>query len=398
MPTLANRMNSFQPSATAEITNKVNALKAAGEEVISFSIGVPNFQPPAHIYAAIQKELEVDAGMKYQASKGSDALLKAFSNRLQQDGFPHTPNEVVACAGGKHGLFQLFLMLLNEGDEVVFPAPYWVSYTGMVGMLGAKPVAIPCSAAQNYKLTAAQLESAITPRTKIFLFNNPNNPTGMVYTQEEVAALAAVAAKHDVWIISDDIYDKMVYDGQKFHHLLHAEPGLKERTFIVNSISKTYGLPGWRVGCIAGPKAQVDKLGKINGQTIMNLPPVAMAAATACFGGSHDFLTPIKADFEKKRDEVMATMDSLNGVVCPRPSGAFYAFPDVSALFGKSHNGRVIENDVDFCDALLTEKKVALVPGSAFGAPEAVRISYACKPEDLTEGLHRFAEFVKELN
>ena len=387
-------MFAFQPSATVAVAAKVQELKSAGREVISFSIGVPNFEPPAHAYAAADVAPAKDPGQKYAPAAGLPALRKAFAERLKKDGFDYASEQTCVALGGKNALFNLFLLLLNEGDEIIIPAPYWTSYPDMVSLVGGTPKMIDCPAEQNYKLTPEQLDQAITPNTKAFIFNNPSNPTGMVYTKEEVAALAKVLAKHShVQIISDDIYDKLIYDGEKFHHLTHAEPALKDRTFICQSISKTYGLPGWRVGMIAAPSVDmIKKLGNLGGQTFMNVPPVAQNVAEACFAGDHSFLEPIKAHFTQNRDIIMNTFDELDGVVCPKPQGAFYAFPDVSALFSST-----IADDIAFCNALLEETGVALVPGSGFGAPNCVRFSYAVPKETLESGLEKFAAFCKSL-
>ena len=259
---------------------------------------------------------------------------------------------------------------------------------------------IPCSAAENYKLSADKLRAAITPATKAFIFNNPSNPTGMLYTKEEVQALADVLVEYpDIWILSDDIYDKMVYGGATFHHLLDARPKLKDRMCIMQSISKSYGMPGWRVGMVAAPQAVIKHMLTFVGQALMNVPGVAMAAAAAAFAGDHTFLEPLKEGFAKKRDMVMDVLNALDGVTCPRPEGAFYAFPDVSALYGKtSAGGALISDDIAFCTALLEEEKVALIPGSGFGAPNGVRISYATDEETLKAGLAKFKSFIEGLN
>lgn len=398
MPQLARRMNAVKPSATAAVGKKVAAMKAAGINVLSFSIGVPGFLPPAHVYAAAHAAIDADKGAYFPA-QGTPELLKAFQFRLKEDGFDYALNELCTCIGGKNGLYNLMQVLTEAGDEVIFPSPYWTSYPDIIALAGATPVAVPCTAAEHYKLTPAKLQAAITPRTRAFLFNNPNNPTGMLYTQAEVQALADVLMQHPhIWILSDDIYDKMVYDGEKFHHLLHAQPSLRDRTCIVQSLSKTYGMPGWRVGMVAAPEVVMKPLITLTEQALMNVSGVAMAAAAAAFAGDHTFLEPLKRGFEKKRDMTMAMLNTLQGVTCPHPQGAFYAFPNVKKLFGKtSAGGTLISDDMAFCNAMLEEEHVALVPGSGFGDAEAVRISYATSEALLTEGLTRFARFVNGL-
>jgi aspartate aminotransferase len=256
---------------------------------------------------------------------------------------------------------------------------------------------MPCPAAQNYKLTPAQLDAAL-PGVKVFLFNNPCNPTGMVYTKDEIAALADVLVKHpDVWVICDDIYNRMIFDHVGYHNFVNARPELRDRVIHVDSISKTYGMPGWRVGFIAAPERVAQAFVTLNSNHITNVPEMVTAAAVAALTGPQDVPTQKNAEFQAKRDQVLAVMNSIPGVVCPRPQGAFYVFPDISCAFGKSHGGKTIDNDVDFCDLLLEAKGVACVPGSAFGEPKALRISYTCPTAQLPEGLKRFREFFDEL-
>lgn len=397
-PKLAPRMSVVQPSPIIEVSNAVRDLKAQGEKVISFSIGVPGFLPPAHVYAAAEtaSAQENDSGA-YLAGRGQNALITAFLDRLKKDNLEYSEAETCVQLGGKGALFNLFQILVEAGDQVLCPAPYWASYPDMVALAGANFRAIPCPASQNYKMTPNQLNAAISPNTKLFIFNNPSNPTGMLYTPEEVDALAAVLVKHPhVTIISDDIYDKLTY-GAPFKHLTNAEPTLRERTIVVQSVSKTYGMPGWRIGMVAAPEHIIKALLTVTSQSLTNVPAVTQAAGAAAFSGDHSFLKNVKADFITKRDLVLAELAKLDGITCPKPEGAFYVFPNISAYFGKSHNGTPINTDIDFCKALLAAEKVACVPGSGFGDPEALRISYATDTETLTEGLNRFTNFVNAL-
>lgn len=397
MPNIAKRMSNVSPSAIVQVTNKVRAMKAEGRKVISFSIGVPNFTPPQHLFDAAHKEID-EGTLAYLPGRGTDELINAYLYRLEQDGFAGYKKENVAVTlGAKNALFDLFYSLIDEGDEVIIPTPYWTSYADWVDMVSAKGVYLRCGAEQNYKLTPEQLENAITPKTKMFLFNNPSNPTGMVYTRDEIKAIADVLVKHDIWIISDDIYDKLIFDGEKFHHLLHVCPELQDRMIMTQSISKTYGLPGWRVGMVAAPEAVTKQILTMTSNTIMNVPGVMMAAAAAAFKGPHGFMGDLRTIFAEKRNMVMDSLAKVNGINCPKPQGAFYAFPDVSAYFGKTYNGKKLNNDVDVVEAILEEKEVAMVPGSAFGEPNSMRISYACSNEDLTEGLKRIEAFFAEI-
>ena len=397
MPTLAARMGRAKPSAIMAVAEKAKQLKASGRDVVSFSIGVPNFLPGDHVYAAVREALAKDSG-QYGSNRGADALLDAFLKHLEGSGLAgYTRKNVATGIGAKHVLYNLAEALLDPGDTIAFAVPYWTTYVDIAEIVDAKMRLMPCPASQNYKLTPAQLDAAL-PGVKVFLFNNPNNPTGMVYTKDEIAALADVLVRHpDVWIICDDIYNRMVFDGIGYHNFVNARPELRERVIHVDSISKTYGMPGWRVGFMAGPEVVAQAFTTLNSNHITNVPEMVTAAAIAALSGPQDVPTQKCAEFQAKRDQVLAVMDSIPGVVCPRPQGAFYVFPDISCAFGKRHGGVAIANDVDLCNALLEAKGVACVPGSAFGEPNALRISYTCPTAQLPEGLKRFREFFAEL-
>jgi aspartate aminotransferase len=398
MPMLAERMSRAKPSAIMVVADKAKKLKAAGRDIISFSIGVPNFLPGEHVYAAAHEALKHDSG-QYGSNRGPDALLDAFLKHLREGGFDGYERKHLASGiGAKQVLFNLMYALLNEGDEILIPTPYWTSYVDIADILDAKVTLLPCPPEQDYKLTAAQLDAAVKPTTKVLLFNNPSNPTGMVYTPDEVRALADVVAKHpNLWVLSDDIYNRMIFDGLPYSHLVKFRPELRERVVLIDSISKSYGMPGWRVGMIAGPESVAQAMVTLNSNHITNLPEVVTAAATAAFEGPQDITRAKCADFAQRRDEVMRALGAIPGVRCPRPQGAFYAFPDICVAFGKKLGASPIGNDVDFCNALLDAKGVACVPGSAFGEPRAIRISYTCKPAELTDGLKRLQDFFAEL-
>ena len=399
MPLLARRIGRAKPSAIMAVAEKAKKLKAEGRDIISFSIGVPNFLPGDHVYQAARDALAKDSG-QYGSNRGTDALLDAFLQHIEALGLTgYTRANVSTGIGAKHILYNLAESLLDEGDTIVYPSPYWTTYADIADIVNAKAVPLPCPASQNYKLTPAQLDQALaTHKPKVFLFNNPSNPTGMVYTREEVAALADVLVKHpDTWIVTDDIYNRMLFDGLAYTNFVQARPELRDRTVFVDSLSKTYGMPGWRVGFMAGPEVVAKALTTMNSNHITNVPEVVTAAAIAALTGPQDVPVAKNAEFQAKRDQVLAAMNAIPGVVCPRPQGAFYVFPDISCAFGKSHNGVKIENDVDFCNALLDAKGVACVPGSAFGEPRALRISYTCPTPQLAPGLQRFQEFFAEL-
>jgi len=391
-------MGRAKPSAIMAVAEKAKQLKAEGRDIVSFSIGVPNFLPGEHVYAAVREALSKDSG-QYGSNRGSDALLDAYLKHLEEVGLTgYTRKNVATGIGAKHVLYNLAEALLDPGDTIAFAVPYWTTYVDIADIVGAQTRLLPCPAEQNYKLTPAQLDAALAG-VKVFLFNNPSNPTGMVYSKDEIAALADVLVKHpDVWIICDDIYNRMVFDGLGYHNFVNARPELRDRVIHVDSISKTYGMPGWRVGFIAGPEVVAQAMVTMNSNHITNLPEIVTAAAVAALTGPQDVPTQKNAEFQAKRDQVLAMLDALPGVKCPRPQGAFYVFPDISCAFGKQHNGTPINSDVDFCNALLQAKGVACVPGSAFGEPKGLRISYTCPTAQLADGLKRFAEFFAELH
>ncbi len=401
MPQLAQRMGAARPSAIMAVAEKARALKAQGRDVISFSIGVPNFLPGEHVYQAARAALDKDSG-NYGSNRGNEALLDACLAHLERNGLSgFTRRNLCVGIGAKQVLYNLAEALLDPGDTIAFPTPYWTTYADIAAIVGARVQALPCPPERDYKLTPGQLDAALATRPKVFLFNNPSNPTGMVYHRDEIAALAAVLVRHpDTWIVLDDIYNQMIFDDVGYHNVLHMEPALRERTIVVDSLSKTYGMPGWRMGFAAAPENVAQALVTLNSNHITNLPEVVTAAATAALAGPQDVPQRQRALFAAKRDVVLAALARIPGLRCPRPEGAFYAFPDISVAFGRRHapSGMLLGNDVDVCNALLDAKAVACVPGSAFGEPRALRISYACPDEVLVEGLNRIEAFFQELD
>jgi aspartate aminotransferase len=397
---LARRMSRAKPSAIMMVAEKAKRLKAEGRDIISFSIGVPNFLPGDHVYAAARDALSKDSG-QYGSNRGSDALLDAFLKHIEEVGLTgYTKANCATGIGAKHVIYNICEALLDEGDTITFPTPYWTSYVDIAEILNAKIDLLPCPAEQDYKLTPAQLDAALAKKPRVFLFNNPSNPTGMVYTKAEISALADVVAKYpDTWVITDDIYNRMVFDGVGYHNFVNARPELRDRVIFIDSLSKTYGMPGWRVGFMAGPEVVAQAVTTMNSNHITNIPEIVTAAAVAALSGPQDVPTAKCVEFQGKRDQVMAALTAIPGVVCPKPHGAFYAFPDISVAFGKTHQptGLAIGNDIDFCSALLEAKGVACVPGSAFGEPRALRISYTCPTPQLAPGLTRIQEFFAEL-
>jgi len=394
MPKLAARVGRAKPSAIMVVAEKAKALKAAGRDVINFSIGVPNFLPGPHVYEAVRRALDNDSG-QYGSNRGREDLLDAFLAHIRAIGLDGYRRENCAVGiGAKHILYNLFEAMLDEGDGIAFATPYWTSYLDIAEIVGARIQLLPCPPEQDYKLTPEQLDAALAQKPRVFLFNNPSNPTGMVYTRDEIAALAKVLVKHpDTWIITDDIYNRMVFDGVGYTNFVMVEPSLRDRVVFVDSLSKTYGMPGWRVGMMAGPEEVARAVVTLNSNHITNIPEIVTAAAVAALTGPQDVPAAKCAEFQRKRDQVLEALRAIPGVVCPRPQGAFYVFPDISVAFGKRHGDTVIGSDVDLCAALLEAKGVACVPGSAFGEPRAMRISYTCPESQLAEGLKRIQDF-----
>ncbi|MGY6519007.1 MAG: pyridoxal phosphate-dependent aminotransferase [Lysobacteraceae bacterium] len=398
MPKLAARVGRAKPSAIMQVAEKAKQLKAEGRDIISFSIGVPNFLPGQHVYQAVSDWLANDSG-QYGSNRGDARLLDAFlahMGTLGLDGY--TREHCAVAVGAKHILYNLFEAILDEGDEVAFPTPYWTSYVDIAEIVGAKIKLLPCPPEQDYKMTPAQLDEALASKPALFLFNNPSNPTGMVYTKDEIAALADVLVRHpDTWVITDDIYNKMVFDGVGYHNFVNARPELRDRVIFVDSLSKTHGMPGWRVGLMAGPESIARAVVTLNSNHITNIPEIVTAGAIAALSGPQDVPEAKCAEFQAKRDQVVGMFRSIPGIVCPKPQGAFYVFPDISAFFGKSHNGTVLADDIAVCNALLEAKGVACVPGSAFGEPRALRVSYTCPTAQLADGLERIRSFFSDI-
>src|SRR5512141_1198359 len=322
MLTLAARMSRAKPSAIMIVAEKAKRLKAEGRDIISFSIGVPNFLPGPHVYDAVREALKHDSG-QYGSNRGSDALLDAFVAHMAAVGMTgYTRKNCASGIGAKGVLYNLMEVLLDEGDTIAFPTPYWTSYLDIAEILGAKIQLLPCPPEQDYKLTPAQLDAALAKKPKVFLFNNPSNPTGMVYSRDEISALADVLVKYpDTWVITDDIYNRMVFDGIGYHNFVQARPELRDRVIFIDALSKTYGMPGWRVGFMAGPETVAQAIVTMNSNHITNLPEITTAAAVAALSGPQDVPVEKCAEFQRKRDLVLAALNTIPGLVCPVPQG-----------------------------------------------------------------------------
>ncbi len=387
---VSERSQRITPSPTLAISAKAKRLRAQGVDVISFDAGEPDFDTPAHIKQAAIDAL--NAGFtKYTAAAGTDDLRAAICEKLQREnGLAYEPANIVVSCGGKHALYNIAQATLNPGDEVVIPAPYWVSYPDQVLLNDGKPVIVAATAETAFKISPAQLAAALTARTRLVVINSPSNPTGTVYTPDELRALAAVLAAHPTTlVISDEIYEHNLYDGNEQWSIARYSDDLKRRTLVTNSFSKTYSMTGWRLGWTACEKPLADAIGKIQSQSTSNPTSFAQAGAVAALRGPQDCVAKMCAEFDRRRKRIVQLLNEIPSVTCLLPGGAFYVFPDVSGLFGKTLNGSTINSANDLSEYLLSHAKVSVVPGEGFGAPNHVRLSYATSFGQIEAGVAR---------
>jgi aspartate aminotransferase len=382
---LANRVTDVSPSLTLSISARAKAMKAEGLSVCSFSAGEPDFDTPAHVKAAAK--LALDMGKtRYGPVAGEPALRQAIAHKLQNDnGLCYGPENVIVTNGGKHSLYGLMMALIEPGDEVIIPSPYWLSYPEMVKLAGGTPVIVPTTADQGYRITPDQLRQAITPQTKLFILNSPSNPTGAVYSPAEIAALAAVVVEADIWVVSDEIYEKILYDGATHMSIGAVSPEAFEHTIISNGFAKAYSMTGWRVGYLAGPEALIKAVATIQGHSTSNVCTFAQYGAIAALEGPQDCVATMGLAFAERRQVIVDRCRTIAGLSCSDPRGAFYLYVDISALGLSS---------LDFCTQLLNDKHVAAIPGVAFGTEGTLRISYATDMATILEGMDRLESFV----
>ena len=394
---LSDRIARIKPSPTLAINAKAQELRRQGVDVISFGVGEPDFDTPNHIKeAAIQAMNE--GFTRYTAVGGIDELKDAIIQKFRDDNnLDYDRSEVMVSCGGKHVLYNLAQALLNPGDEVIIPAPYWVSYPPIAILAGATPVIVPTEEGDTFKLTPSALERAITSRTKLLILNSPSNPTGSVYTLEELEGLAEVILRHNFYVVSDDIYEKLLFDGLKFVNIAQVA-GMKDRTFVANGVSKSYAMTGWRIGYVAGPREVVAGMTKIQSQSTSNPNSIAQKAALAAIHGPQDIIKMMVGAFDKRRKYLVERLNRIKHVSCSTPQGAFYTFPNVSYYFKGRAGDREISDSAGLAEYLLTAAKVALVPGIAFGADNFIRFSYATSLEIIKEGLDRIEDALSKLS
>ncbi|HKA33901.1 MAG TPA: pyridoxal phosphate-dependent aminotransferase [Candidatus Binatia bacterium] len=394
---LGKKTQGIKPSVTLALAAKAQVLRAEGIDLVNFTAGEPDFDTPQRI-----KDAAVDAlkkGMtKYTDVRGIEPLRLAIVEKYRREyGLEYTKDEVLVSCGGKHALYNLMQALIDDGDEVVIPSPYWVSYSDIALLAGGVPRLVETREANGFRITPAELEKSLTPKTRLFILNSPSNPTGAAYDRDEIDALSRVLERHDCLILSDDIYEKIVYDGFKFHQIAALNPKLRDRTIITNAVSKTYAMTGWRIGYAVGPKEAVTAASKIQSQSTSNPTSIAQAAALEAIRGPQDEVPVMVGEFKKRRDAIVARLAAIPGIGCFKPQGAFYVFPNVGSLFGKKYKDKPLATPADVVEYFLDAARVLAVPGEDFGSKENIRISYATSMQEIEKGCDRIAEAVRKL-
>ena len=393
MKLIAARMERIKPSPSSMATARVKELRAAGRDIVGLTSGEPDFDTPPHIVEAAYAAMKAGK-TRYTVVDGTPELKRAICDKFEREnGLVFASDEITVGNGGKQVVFNALTSTVEEGDEVVIPAPYWVSYPDMVLLNGGRPVVVECDVNSNYKMTPEQLDAAITDRTKWVVLNSPCNPTGATYSESELVAFGEVLSRHPhVWIMTDDVYEHLIYDGLKFATFARCNPHLRERTLTINGVSKAFAMTGWRIGYAGGPKALIKAMAKLQSQSTSNPSSISQAAALAALTGPTDFLAGWRSEYQRRRDLVVESLNAIEGLNCPRPTGAFYVYPSCAGVIGKrTPDGRVIGNDTDFVMYLLESQEVAVIQGAAFGLSPAFRISFATSFAQLEEACKRIA-------
>lgn len=395
----AQRVLNIQASATVAAFARAGELKRQGIDLISLVAGEPDFDTPAHIQEAGIEAIRTGKTKYTNPASGIIELKEAICRKLQHDNnLSYSPQQIIVTCGAKQTIFDAIVVLIEEGDEVIIPSPYWTSYADQVRLMGGNPIIVHTEASRQFCLTARQLQDAITPRTKMFMLNSPCNPTGGVYAPSNLQELADVIAGAGIYVITDEIYEKLLYDGAEHVSIATLRPELMDKTLTVNGVSKAYAMTGWRVGYGAGPQDLITNMIKVQSQETTNTCTISQYAALAALNGPQECVETMRKAFAKRRDQIVNGLNALPGIQCPMPQGAFYAFPDVTQLFGTSCSWGTITSDVDLCNFLLDEARVACVPGAGFGTSGYLRFSYAASTEDIQEALNRIAQALTQLN
>ena len=394
---ISKRVNLISSSPTLAITARAKQMKQEGIDVIGFGAGEPDFDTPAHIKEAAKKA--IDSGFtKYTPASGMKELKEAICRKFENDNnLDYSPEEIIVSCGAKHSIFNAILTLCHEDDEVILPSPYWVSYPEMIKVAGAKPVILKATPENNFKITPQQLQEAITPKTKLLILNSPSNPTGMVYPKNELLPISKILTEKGIFCISDEIYEKIIYDGQTHISIASLTPEIKKLTIVVNGVSKSYSMTGWRIGYAAGPKEIIQAMSNLQSHSTSNPTSISQKAALAALEGPQEPLCNMVAEFVKRRDYMVERLNSIKEISCLKPRGAFYVFPEVSQIIGRIFKGEIIKDSVFLAEILLDEANVAVVPGSVFGADEYLRLSYATSMKNISKGLERIEGLINKL-
>ena len=394
----SQRVQQIKPSPTLSINAKAKALKASGADILNFSVGEPDFDTPKHILEAGKAAIDA-VFTRYTAVPGILELREAIAKRFSQErGWQYDPDQIQVSCGGKHGLYNMIQALFNPGDEVLIPTPYWVSYPPMVQLAGATPVPVPLAEKDDFDLDPAILDHLVTNKTRGIILNSPSNPTGSIFSSGTLEAIGKMALEKGWAIITDDVYDTIVYEKGPIPHILDVDPKLKEQTIVLNAVSKSFAMTGWRIGYSAGPKHIIKAMNKIQSQSTSNPSSIAQKAALAAISGPWDFSAAMTESFLPRRDYIIEELQTNPNITCVTPRGAFYVFPNFSAYYGKSFNGKPINNSVEMSDYLLDEALLATVPGAAFGADEFIRFSFAASMDAIKEGMKRLKEALNSLS
>ena len=388
-------MAAIRPSATVSTDAKAKALRAAGEPVIGFGAGEPDFPTPPHIVEAAVQACRDQRNHRYSPAPGLPELREAVAAKtLRDSGLEVSPQQVIITAGGKHAVYNALLTLLDPGDEVILPAPYWTTYPEPVAMVGARPVVVNTDVDSGYRVTVEQLEAARTPRTKVLIFVSPSNPTGSVYPPEEIEAIGNWAATHGIWILTDEIYEHLTYDDHRHVSLPVVAPAAAERCVVVNGVAKTYAMTGWRVGWLIAPQPVASAASALQSHQTSNVSNVSQRAALAAVSGPLGAVVEMRLCFDRRRRTMHGLLSQIPGINCPLPQGAFYAFPSLEGVLARPIAGRNVDSSLELADLLLTEAQVAVVAGEAFGAPGCMRLSFALSDDDLAEGVGRIVDYL----
>ena len=391
---LSKRASLISPSPTLAISAKAKQMKQDGIDVIGFGAGEPDFDTPDHIKEVAK--IALDEGFtKYTPASGIKELKEAICKKFEIDnGLNYSPEEIIVSCGAKHSVYNAIIATCDESDEVILPSPYWVSYPEMVKLSGAKLVVIETSQKNNFKITSKQLEDAITPKTKLVILNSPSNPTGMVYSRDELTSISNVIIENNIFCLSDEIYEKILYDSIEHISIASLNPKIKELCVVINGVSKSYSMTGWRIGYAAGSKEIIQAMSNMQSHSTSNPTSISQKAALAALEGTQEPLYRMVDEFKKRRDYIVEKLNSIPGISCIKPQGSFYVFPNISQLFGTELDGQVVEDSILLAQKILSKTNVAVVPGSAFGADDHVRLSYATSIKNIVEGLNRIEDFI----